>query len=64
MIDSDYRARRAKLVNEFLHMKKLRLYRSAAARVRQIAELDFKFDGTPVEKTKAIFYYDQLTKNT
>ena len=62
MDENFYRARRAKLVGEFMQMKKLRLYRSAAARVRQIAELDYQFDGTPIEKTKALFYYDQLIK--
>jgi len=62
MLPEDYRARRAKLVSEFLRMKQLRLYRSAAARVRQIAKLDYEFDGVPIEKTKAIFDYENLIK--
>ena len=62
MLPEDYRARRAKLVSEFLRMKQLRLYRSAAARVRQIAKLDFEFDHTPIERTKALFNYDKLIK--
>lgn len=62
MIAEDYHARRAKLVSEFLHLKRLRLNRSAAARVRQIAQLDHDYDGTPIEKTKALFHYDELIK--
>lgn len=62
MLEQDYQARRAKLVSEFLHLKKLRLYRSAAARVRQIAKLDNDYDGTAIEKTYAIFDYANLMK--
>lgn len=60
MLPEIYAARRAKLVSEFIMLKKKRLYRSAAARVRQIAQLDFEEDGTPIEKTKAIFNYKEL----
>ena len=62
MLEQDYNARRAKLVGEFLRLKKLRLYRSAAARVRMIAKLDHEFDGTPIEKTYKIFDYENLLK--
>lgn len=57
-----YRARRAKLVGEFLNMKKLRLYRSAAARVRQIAKLDEEQLGEKPEKTLAVFGYSELIR--
>ena len=62
MLEQDYYDRRAKLVGEFFNLKRLRLYRSAAARVRQIAKLDYDYDGRPIEKTKAIFDYDSLMK--
>lgn len=60
MIEQDYHARRAKLISEFYRLKRLRLNRSAAARVRMIADLDFRFDGTPVERTKSLFHYQEL----
>ena len=62
MIEQDYHARRAKLLSDFYRLKSLRLYRSAAARVRMIAKLDFEWAGTPIEKTKSLFYYDELIK--
>ena len=60
MIEQDYKARRAKLVGEFFRLKKLRLNRSAAARVRMIAKLDFEQCGTPEKKTLADFRYEEL----
>ena len=57
-----YSVRRAKLVSDYNRLLKLRLNRSAAARVRQIAQLDFEYDGTDPNKTKAIFNYDQLMR--
>jgi hypothetical protein len=60
MTPQDYNARRAKLVTEFNFLKSKRLYRSAAARVRLIAQLDLEYDNIPIEKTKAIFNYNSL----
>ena len=62
MDENFYRARRAKLVGEFMQMKKLRLYRSAAARVRQIAKLDEEQLGEKPEKTMAVFGYSELLR--
>ena len=62
MNPEEYRTRRAELINAFYRLKQLRLNRSAAARVRQIAKLDLEYDGTPIEKTKALFDYNQLMK--
>ena len=57
-----YNARRAKLVSEFLFLKSKRLYRSAAARVRKIAELDFEQCEIDKKKTLADFRYEELLK--
>lgn len=62
MNPEEYRQRRAELINAFYRLKQLRLNRSAAARVRQIAKLDLEFDNTPIEKTKALFHYSELMK--
>lgn len=62
MSPQDYTARRARLLGEFLRLRDLRLYRSAAARVRMIAKLDYEHDGTPIEKTKHNFDYNELMK--
>lgn len=60
MDEQFYNARRAKLVSEFMRLKKLRLYRSAAARVRMIAKLDKDECGIDQKKTLADFRYDEL----
>ncbi len=60
MTPQDYTARRAKLISEYNFMLRKRLLKCAAARVRQIAELDHDYDGTPIKKTKALFHYDDL----
>ena len=62
MTPEEYRTRRAELINAFYQLKKLRLNRSAAARVRQIAKLDLEFDNIPMERTKALFNYSELLK--
>ena len=62
MNPEEYRTRRAELINAFYRLKQLRLNRSAAARVRQIAKLDQEYDGTDPSKTKAIFNYSELMK--
>lgn len=62
MLEIDYHARRSKLVSEFLFLKSKRLYRSAAARVRKIAELDFEQCEIDKKKTLADFRYEELLK--
>lgn len=57
-----YRTRRTKLLDEYFFLKHKRLYRSAAARVRQIAKLDLEYGNIPIEKTKRLFDYDNLIK--
>jgi hypothetical protein len=62
MNPEEYRTRRAELINAYYRLKQLRLNRSAAARVRQIAQLDLEFDNIPIERTKALFNYGELLK--
>ena len=62
MNPEEYRQRRAELINAFYRLKQLRLNRSAAARVRQIAKLDQEYDGTDPAKTRAVFGYNELIK--
>ena len=62
MTEQEFTHRRAALVRDFVRLKQLRLFRCAAARVRQIAKLDFYYDGTPIEKTKSVFRYTELMK--
>jgi len=60
MTDKDYTVRRSCLINEFYRLKQLHLMRCAAARIRKIAHLDLEYCGTPIEKTKRIFHYDEV----
>ena len=62
MTEKTYHTRRAELLDEYMRMKRLRLYRSAAARARKIADLDFAYDGTPRNKTLNIFEHDKLMR--
>ena len=62
MTQHQYASQRAKLLKEFCFLKSQRLFLSAKARIRRIAQLDFEYDGTPIEKTKRIFNYDNLNK--
>lgn len=63
MTPHDYTARRANLVREYNFLLSKRLPRSAAARVRKIAQLDYEYDGIDPEQTKAIFRYSELIRN-
>lgn len=59
MTAQDYAIRRAKLISEFNFLMRRRMYLSAKARVRKIADLDYDYDKTPKEKTlRAFNYYD------
>jgi hypothetical protein len=52
-----FREQRAKLVREFWFLKSKRLYMSAKARVRKIADLDMEHKGIPREVTLEKFHY-------
>jgi len=58
-VDS-YREQQAKLVREFWFLKSKRLYMSAKARVRKIAELDLEFKDIPKADTYRKFNYDSI----
>ena len=60
MNEEAYTERRAQLVKEFWFLKSKRLYMSAKARVRKIAELDLEYKGVPKEETLKKFKYDQI----
>lgn len=62
MTAEQYTIRRNKLVDEFYFLKGKRLFRSAAARARLIADLDYEYDNIPREKTLALFNYKDLMK--
>lgn len=51
---------RANLVREFWFLKSKRLYMSAKARVRKIADLDLEYSGTPREETYQKFNYSKI----
>ena len=55
-----YKEQRAKLVREFWFLKSKRLYLSARARVRKIAEMDFEMMGIPVKETLDKFKYENI----
>jgi hypothetical protein len=60
MTEKQFTAQRAKLVNEFWFLKSKRLYLSAKARIRKIAELDFQYKGIDREVTKQKFNYNKI----
>ena len=60
MTPQEYTTRRAKLISEFNFLKSMRLFRSAAARIRKIADLDYEYDNIPREKTKQLFNYKEI----
>jgi len=60
MNEEYFREQRANLVREFWFLKSKRCYLAAKARVRAIAKLDFKYDGTPIEATYEKFNYDKI----
>ena len=60
MSEEQYTAQRAKLVNEFWFLKSKRLYLSARARVRKIADLDYEQCGIDRAITKEKFNYSKI----
>jgi hypothetical protein len=60
MTEQQFTAQRAKLVNEFWFLKSKRLFLSAKARIRKIADLDFQYKGIAREVTKQKFNYDKI----
>ena len=60
MTQEQYTQKRYQLVREFWFLKSKRLYLSARARVRKIADLDFQYDGIPREVTLKKFHYNNL----
>ena len=58
-----FREQRAKLVREFWFLKSKRLYMSAKARIRKIADLDFESRGIPKEVTMEKFHYNDIKSN-
>ena len=60
MTEENYKEHRAKLVREFWFLKSKRLYLSAKARVRKIADLDFEYKGIDREITMQKFSYDKI----
>jgi hypothetical protein len=63
MTEEMYTNYRASLVREFWFLKSKRLYLSARARVRKIADLDFEYSGTPKVQTLQKFNYDKIRQN-
>lgn len=53
---------RAKLVREFWFLKSKRLYLSAKARVRKIAQMDFENLGIPIKETLNKFHYENINE--
>ena len=60
MSEDNYRELRAGLVREFWFLRSKRLYMSARARVRKIADLDFEYRGIDREITKRRFNYSNI----
>jgi hypothetical protein len=58
-----FREQRAKLVREFWFLKSKRLYMSAKARVRKIAELDYEQMNIPIQETLDKFHYNDIKSN-
>ena len=64
MSEENYTSTRAGLVREFWFLKSKRLYMSAKARVRKIAELDLEYKGIPREETLKKFNYSNIGRNS
>ena len=60
MNTEQYNERRKELVNEYWFLKSKRLYLSAKARLRKIADLDFEQKGTPKAETLQKFNYEKI----
>lgn len=60
MVEDTYKAKRAKLLSEYEFLKRKRLYLSAKARLRKVAELEKDWSGKPMEETlRELGYYDK-----
>lgn len=60
MTEEQFTEIRAKLVSEFWFLKSKRLYLSAKARIRKIADLDYVHRGVPREDTFQKFNYSKI----
>ena len=60
MTEEKYNELRTKLVNEFWFLKSRKLYLSAKARIRKIADLDFEQKGINRDVTYQKFNYDKI----
>lgn len=60
MTEEKYNEQRSKLVNEFWFLKSKKLYLSAKARIRKIADLDFEQKGIDREITLDKFKYNKI----
>jgi hypothetical protein len=60
MNEDFYKEQRTRLANEFWFLKSKRLYMSAKARVRKIADLDYEHCGIDRETTKTKFNYYRI----
>ena len=60
MTEEQFTTQRAKLVNEFWYLKSKRLFLSAKARIRKIADLDYQYKGIDRETTKQKFCYYKI----
>lgn len=60
MTEEKYNEQRTKLVNEFWFLKSKKLYLSAKARIRKIADLDFEQKGINRDVTYQKFNYDKI----
>lgn len=60
MSEEQYTQQRAKLVKEFWFLKSKKLYLSAKARIRAIADLDFSQKGIDRDVTYQRFNYDKI----
>jgi len=60
MTEEKYNEQRTKLVNEFWFLKSKKLYLSAKARIRKIADLDFEQKDINRDVTYQKFNYDKI----
>lgn len=63
MTQERYTQRRAQLISELYELRKTnRFPRCVAARIRDIAKLDYEYDNTPMELTYKLFGYEPQLK--